>query len=139
MVDRAADAIEPIATSAVAPPAGHYSQGVSWRDLVFISGQLGQRPDGAHTADAPFETQARQALANLLAVLAEAGCGPDDVLEVTAYVVGIENWPPFNRIYAEQFGQARPARAIVPVPALHHGYLVEVRAIGRRPATPQRP
>ena len=122
-----------IATDAVPEPAGHYAQATAWRDLVFVSGQLGPRPDGSHTHDRPFEEQARQALANVLAILAEAGCGPERVLKVTAYLVGVENWPTFNRIYAEAFGEARPARAVVPVPGLHHGYLVEIEAIAARP------
>ncbi len=125
--------IERIAATAVPAPAGHYSQGTAWRDLVFVSGQLGQRPDGSHTAELAFEDQARQAIANLLAILDQAGCGPGDVLKVTAFLVGVENWPEFNRIYAELFGPWRPARSVVPVPGLHHGYLIEIEAIGRRP------
>jgi reactive intermediate/imine deaminase len=126
------DPIERIATTAVPAPAGHYSQATAWRDLVFVSGQLATRSDGTHTADQPFEVQARQALANVLTILAEAGCGPAQVLRVTAYIAGVENWPAFNRIYAEVFGEAKPARTVVPVPELHHGYLVEVEAIAVR-------
>ncbi|MGF7151014.1 reactive intermediate/imine deaminase [Sphingomonas zeicaulis] len=126
------DPIDRIATPAVPAPAGHYAQAAAWRDLVFVSGQLGPRSDGTHTADQPFEVQVRQALTNLLAILAEAGSGPDRVLRVTAYIVGVDNWPAFNRIYAEMFGAAKPARTVVPVPELHHGYLVEVDAIGVR-------
>ena len=127
------EAIEHIATSSVPTPAGHYSQGIACRDLVFVSGQLGQRQDGSHTFDRSFEEQVRQSIANLQAILAEAGCGLDDILKVTVYLVGVENWPDFNRIYAEIFGASRPARSVVPVPGLHHGYLVEIEAIGRRP------
>lgn len=126
------DPIERIATAAVPAPAGHYAQATAWRDLVFVSGQLAPRSDGTPTADQPFEVQVRQALANLFAILGEAGSGPDRVLRVTAYIVGVENWPAFNRIYAEMFGDAKPARTVVPVPELHHGYLVEVDAIGVR-------
>lgn len=121
-----------LATRDAATPAGHYSQGVAWGDLVFVSGQLGARPDGSHTADQPFEVQARQALASLLAILAEAGSGPERILRVTAYIVGVAHWPEFNRIYAEVMGGAKPARTVVPVPELHHGYLVEVEAIAVR-------
>lgn len=81
--------IERIATDAVPPPAGHYSQETSWGELVFVSGQLGRRPDGSHTADQPFEVQAGQALDNLLAILREARCGPEQVLRVTAYIAGV--------------------------------------------------
>ncbi len=59
--------------------------GASWS---FVSGQLGQRPDGSHTADQPFEVQVRQALDNLLAILRQAGCGPERVLRVTVSHLG---------------------------------------------------
>ncbi len=103
------------------PPApfGHYIQATAWGGLVHVSGQLGARPDGSHTADRPFEEQARQALANLLAILDAAGSRPDRVLKVTAYIVGVEHWPEFNRLFAEAFGAARtgPRRGTDPVPA----------------------
>jgi 2-iminobutanoate/2-iminopropanoate deaminase len=132
--ERMPDKVEQITAQAVAAPAGHYSHATAWRDLVFVSGQLGQRPDGGHTAGETLEVQARQALANMMAILAEAGCDASHLLKVTVYLVGVENWPAFNRIYAEVFGAAKPARAIVPVPALHHGYLVEVEAVAHRPS-----
>ena len=124
--------IDRIAVPGHAPPAGHYSPAVAWRDLVFVSGQLPVRADGTHTADQPFEAQARQVLANLFAALAAAGSSPERVLKVTVYIVGIGHWPEFNRLYAEAFGEAKPARAVVPVPELHHGYLVEVEAVAAR-------
>lgn len=125
-------ALETILSPEVPVPAGHYSQAVAYKDLVFVSGQLAPRRDGSHTADQPFAVQARQALANLLAILAAAGCGPQDVVKVTAYLVGGGNWPEFNRIYAEAFGAHRPARSVVPVPELHYGYLIEIEAIAVR-------
>jgi 2-iminobutanoate/2-iminopropanoate deaminase len=127
-----ADKIIRIATDDAPPPAGHYAQATAWRDLVFASGQLGVRSDGQHMVGESFEVQARQALSNLLAVLAAAECGPEQVLRVTAYIVGVENWPAFNRVYAELMGDARPARTVVPVPGLHHGYLLEVDAVAAR-------
>ena len=121
--------IEP---TGAAPPGGHYSHGVGYGDLLFVSGQLGIRQDGSHTADDDFEVQARQALQNMLAVLDAAGSGPQDVLKVTVYIVDVANWPRLNKAYAEVMGDARPARAVVPVPALHYGYLVEIDAIAVR-------
>lgn len=121
--------IEPIIVPGGAAPAGHYSAGVRHGGLVYVSGQLGVRPDGSHTAAEPFEVQVRAALDNVLRVLAAAGLEPADVIKVTAYIVGVENWPRFNAIYAEVMGDAKPARAVVPVPELHYGYLIELEAI----------
>ena len=125
-------AIETIVTDAAPTPAGHYAQATASGDLLFVAGQLPVRPDGTHLADAPFEEQARQVLANLLAIVRAGGSGPERVLKVNVYIAGIEHWPAFNRVYAELFGEAKPARAVVPVPDLHHGYLVEVDAIAAR-------
>lgn len=119
---------------ALAPPGGHYRHAVCHGDLVFVSGQLGARPDGTHTANLPFEDQVRQALANLRAALASAGADLDGVLKLTAYIVDVAHWPRFNAVYAEVMGEARPARTVVPVPELHYGYLVELDAFALRRA-----
>jgi reactive intermediate/imine deaminase len=118
-----------VTTNELAPPGGHYSHAVRLGDLVFVSGQLGIRPDGSHTAHLPFEDQVHQALENLLTALRAAGATPADVLKVTAYIVDVERWPRFNALYADVMGNARPARTVVPVPKLHYGYLIEVDAI----------
>lgn len=126
----------PVALPGAQPPGGHYSPAVTYGGLIYVSGQLGVRPDGRHTADLPFEDQVRQTLANLLAVLAASGASPQHLVKVTAYLVGVENWPRFNAIYAEVMGAARPARSVVPVPELHYGYLLEIDAVAAAPEQP---
>jgi reactive intermediate/imine deaminase len=110
-------------------PAGHYVQAKIAGQHVYISGQLPIRPDGAPLDTDAFETQAEQAIDNMLAILKAAGGTPADLVRVTAYIVGVSNWPRFNQIYARKLGDARPARTVVPVPELHYGYLVEIDAI----------
>lgn len=130
----AIDAKEPIIQVAVpgaAAPAGHYSPAVRHGGLVYVSGQLPIGPGGIHRPNASLEAQAGQVIDNLFEVLFAAGCTGDDLLKVTVYIVGVENWAAFNALYAERLGSARPARAIVPVPELHHGYLLEIDAIAR--------
>ncbi len=121
--------IRPVSTDAAPTPAGHYSQAVRAGDALYISGQLPILADGTRLTGRPVEEQARAALSNLLAILAAAGGNPGDLVRVTAYIVGVENWPLFNTVYAEMMGEARPARTVVPVPELHHGVLVEVDGI----------
>jgi enamine deaminase RidA (YjgF/YER057c/UK114 family) len=123
--------IELIHTCNAAPPGGHYAQAVVHAGVVHVSGQLPVHADGGHSADRPFTVQAGIALGNLAAIHAAAGCGLEDLLSVTVYLVGIEHWPAFDRLYAGFLGEHRPARAIVPVPALHHGYLIEIQAQAR--------
>jgi reactive intermediate/imine deaminase len=127
----AGNAIQPIQTAQAAPAGGHYAQAVRYQDTLYISGQLPVRADGSHSAGEPFEVQVAIALGNLLAILDAAGGSVDDLVKVTVYLVGVEHWPGFNTLYAEALGAHRPARAVVPVPELHHGYLVEIEAIAR--------
>lgn len=126
-------AVTPIQTDRSPTPAGHYAQAVVAQGQVYISGQLPIRPDGRPLDDDGFESQARQAIQNLLAILQAAGCTPQHLVKVTVYLVGIAHWPRFNAVYASMLGEARPARSVVPVPELHHGYLVEIDAVAVRP------
>ncbi|HEX6703200.1 MAG TPA: RidA family protein [Albitalea sp.] len=121
-----------VLTDLAPKPAGHYSQAVVSGAHVFISGQLPIRPDGRALDDDGFEAQARQAIQNLLEVVRAAGSSPQQLVKVTAYIVGIANWPRFNAVYASMLGDACPARSVVPVPELHYGYLVEIDAIAVR-------
>jgi 2-iminobutanoate/2-iminopropanoate deaminase len=118
----------PIQPAGMPVPLGHYVPGMTGAGLLFVSGQL-PGPGDAETVSAPFAEQARRAIEAMLAVVEAAGKGPADIVKVTVYLVGIDNWSSFNTIYAALLGDARPARAIVPVPALHHGYLLEIEAV----------
>ena len=112
-----------------ASPRAHYGPALGHAGPVFTSGQLPFLPDGSHGADRPFDEQARQVLDNLDRVLTAAGTSRERVLHVTAFLVGIDHWDAFNRVYAEFFGEWRPTRTVVPVPNLHFGYLLEIEAI----------
>jgi 2-iminobutanoate/2-iminopropanoate deaminase len=113
----------------LAAPGGHYSHAVVAAGLVFVSGQLPITPSGEKLNQCSFDDQARQVLANVAAALAAAGTGIAKLVQVRVYVTDIAHWPAFNAIYAEWAGDSRPARAVVPVPMLHHGFLIEVEAV----------
>ena len=121
--------ILPISPLNLAAPGGHYSHAVVAGGLVFISGQLPIAPDGGKLNAAGFDVQARQVLANVEAALMAAGSSVAQLVQVRVYVTDIAHWPAFNAIYAEWAGDSRPARAVVPVPLLHHGFLIEVEAV----------
>ncbi len=110
-------------------PGGHYAFATVHDGLVFTAGHLPVADGGHALAKADFETQVRQTFRNLFDTLAAAGAGPQDVLRVTVFIVGMAHWAPFNALFAGMFGDHRPARTVVPVPELHYGYLVEVEAI----------
>lgn len=110
-------------------PGGHYSHAAAGAGLVFIAGQLPITPDGRKLGGEPFEAQARQVLANVQAALEAAGTSVSQLLQVRVYLTDIDQWGAFNTIYAEWAGAHRPARAVVPVPALHFGLMIEVEAV----------
>lgn len=114
----------PVAAPDVPAPKGHYVHATEVDGLLYVSGQL---PVG--TADMDFEAQVRSAMQSVLSIVATAGGSKAGIAKVTAYIVGIDNWGEFNRIYAEMMGEAKPARAIVPVPELHYGYKIEIEAV----------
>jgi 2-iminobutanoate/2-iminopropanoate deaminase len=113
-------------------PAGHYSQAVEAKGLVFVSGILPAA--GIDPALHGLDAQCASVFAQCEQVLRAAGCGFGDVVQCTAYLVGVEHWPAFNQLYARAFGAHKPARAVVPVPALHHGFLVELQVVAAKPA-----
>lgn len=110
-------------------PAGHYSHAVAAGGFVFVSGQLPIPPDGSKDPRMPFAQQVRITLENVESALAAASAALRDVVKVTAYLTSEEHWAEFNRVYAEVFGEHRPARAVVPVGPLHYGFLVEIEAV----------
>jgi 2-iminobutanoate/2-iminopropanoate deaminase len=118
-----------ISTSSAPRPAGHYVQAIERDGIVYVSGQLPVRSDGTHQCDLAFKDQVWAVLSNLRAILDEAGGVPGGLMRTTAYIVGVENWPVFDEVYAEFFTGERAARTVVPVPELHYGYLVEMDAI----------
>jgi len=115
-------------------PAGHYAQAVIHGETVYVAGQLPVRPHTGECCTGDIEAQTEQVLHNLAAVLAAAGSGLDQVLKTTVYITDIGLWDRVNDVYGRVFGDHRPARAVVPVPELHHGFLVEIEAVAVRRA-----
>jgi 2-iminobutanoate/2-iminopropanoate deaminase len=115
--------------STMAKPGGHYSHAVTANGCVYVSGQLPIAPDGTRLNDAPFEKQAKQVLDNVAAALRGAGSDVSRLVQVRVYVTDIDSWPAFNTLYAACAGDARPARAVVPVPTLHYGFKIEIEAV----------
>ena len=121
-----------VETSYAPRPAGHYSQAVVHGGLVFVAGQLPIDPAGTRPAG-DVEEQTEQTLRNVEAILRAAGTTLDRLLSVTVYVADIALWPRVNAAYARVLGAHRPARAVVPVKELHHGWLVEIQAVAALP------
>lgn len=119
-----------VITSANAPAAlGPYSQAIKAGNTLYISGQLGLDPATGNFAKDDAAGQARQSLANLCAILKEAGATPANVVKTTVFLVDMKDFGPVNEVYAEVFKDQPPARSCFAVAALPKGGKVEIEAI----------
>jgi reactive intermediate/imine deaminase len=121
----------PIRTDNAPAPVGPYNQAVQAAGLLFCSGQIALDPrSGEMVGGGDVEEETRQVLANLQAVLAAAGSGPDRVVRTTVFLADLADFARVNAIYAEVFGRGiPPARACVEVAALPKGARVEIDCI----------
>lgn len=121
--------IKEISTPQAPAAIGPYSQAVAAGDYLFFSGQIPLDPDTGEMVGRDVETQTRQVLKNIAAVLAAAGLASDRVVKTTVYLADLQDFAVVNRVYGEYFGIAAPARATVQVAALPKGALVEIEGI----------
>ncbi len=118
-------------TDAAPAAIGPYAQAVSCNGLLFTSGQIGLDPKTGALVEGGFEAEARQVLANLRAVLAQAGLGFEDVLKATVFITDFADFSQLNVLYGEAMGKHRPARSTVQVAALPKGARVEIDLVAR--------
>ena len=105
-----------------------FSSAVRVGDILFLSGQIGDRPDG--TKPDGIEAQARQAMDNISGVLKGQGLGWGDVFKCTVMLDNIAEWAAFNRVYVTYFPDGKfPARSAFGADGLAHGALVEVECL----------
>lgn len=109
---------------------GPYSQATIVDGLVFTTGQIPARGGGLETVPDDFASQARVTLENLRTLLEQAGSDLASVVKVNAYLTSTEQLEPFNRVYAEIFGEVRPSRTTACVAAFW-GVDLEVEAVAR--------
>jgi len=121
--------IKSVLTPNAPAPGGHYSQAVVHNGLVYVSGQLPIDPKTGEKKLGSIEEQTEQTLNNVRAILQAAGGDLNRVLKMTIYISEISLWGKVNEVYARVMGDHRPARAVVPVKDLHHGFQIEIEAI----------
>lgn len=114
-------------------PKVHYSRAARVGDLLFLSGQLPLDETGTPRTDLDLEGQAELVFTNLDRVLAAAGAPRDALAQVRVYVTDVELWPRVDAVYRAWLGDHRPARCVVPVPALHWDSLLETEAVAHVP------
>lgn len=123
--------IEIIRTEAAPAPGGAYSQAIRANRIVATAGQVGIDPV---TGEVPagVREQTRLVLSNLKAILEASGTDLQHVIKATCFLAEIADFSEFNKVYAEFFGDHRPARSTIGV-ALAGGFLVEVEVLAVLP------
>ena len=113
-----------------APAAiGPYSQGIIANGFLFTAGQIALDPATGQVVGGDVVAQTERVLANLQAILAEAGATWKDVVKTTVFLQDMSDFPRVNEVYARVMGEARPARSTVAVAGLPRGVMVEIEAV----------
>lgn len=118
-----------VATDQAPAAIGPYSQAVKSNGLLYTSGQIPLDPATGNLVEGDFESQVRRVFMNLAAVLKEGGTGFDRVLKATVYLTDLGDFQTLNTVYAEYFGNHKPARTTVGVAQLPRGANVEIDLI----------
>jgi 2-iminobutanoate/2-iminopropanoate deaminase len=118
-----------ISTEKAPRAIGPYSQAVRAGGVLYASGQIPIDPATGELIAGDFEAQARRVFANLAAVLAAAGTDFRHVVKATVYLTNLTDFQTLNLIYAEYFGDHKPARSTVGVAQLPKGATVEIDVI----------
>ncbi|KAI1791967.1 translation initiation inhibitor [Ganoderma leucocontextum] len=118
-----------VSTSNAPAAVGPYNQAIKVGDLLFCSGSLGLDPSTGKLVEGGVEAQAKKALENLKAVVEAGGGELGKVVKTTVFLHNMDDFKAVNAIYAEVFGNHRPARSAVQVARLPLDALFEIEAI----------
>jgi 2-iminobutanoate/2-iminopropanoate deaminase len=120
-----------ISTAGAPGAVGPYSQGIVADGLLFTAGQAALDPTSGALVEGGIEPETERVMSNLTAVLDAAGCGWDDVLKSTIFLVDMDDFVKVNAIYGRFVSDPPPARSTVGVAALPKGARVEIEVIAR--------
>jgi len=127
--------MERIHPPGAAPPRGPYSPAVRAGDTIYVSGQVPIDPVSGETIKGGVQAETRQVLTNIRNILAGCGATLADVVRCAVYLTDATDFKAMNEVYAEFFGEAKPARTTIVVAALPLlGAKVEIDAIAYQPS-----
>lgn len=119
-----------IQTSKAPPPIGPYNQAVIANNTLYISGQIAINPENGELVTSDIETETRQVMENLKAILTEAGLTFENVLKASVFVKDMHNFSRINAIYSQYFNEdTAPARELVEVVNLPRFVNIEISMI----------
>jgi len=103
---------------------------IATEQFVFVTGQVGSRPDGTYPDD--IAEQTRVTLDKMAALLDAAGGSMGDVVKTTVFITDLGNFPAMNAVYTTYFPHEPPARSTIGCTLVDAGALVEIEAIAIR-------
>lgn len=109
------------------------SDGVRHGNLFFLSGQIGLIPGSGKLLSGGMKAETKQALDNIKMILESRSSSMQDLIQCTAYLIDINEWPSFNEIYQGYFKLRYPARTVVGVSQLPLQARVELQCISATP------
>ena len=118
-----------ISTDRAPQALGPYSQAIRANGFIFCSGQIPIDPAAGAVTATTAADQARQAITNLQKVLEAAGSGLDKVVKTTVFLGDMNDFAAVNVVYAELFGDTKPARSCVQAARLPKDVKIEIEAI----------
>jgi 2-iminobutanoate/2-iminopropanoate deaminase len=118
-----------ISTQGAPRAIGPYSQGITANGFLFTAGQVGFDPASGELVDGGIAEQTHRVLQNIRAILRAGGTDVDHVVKTTVFLVDMADFGLMNEVYAEFFGDHRPARSTVAVASLPRGARVEIEAV----------
>ena len=120
-----------ISTDRAPKALGPYSQAIRANGFIFCSGQIPIDPAAGAVVATTAADQARQAITNLRHVLEAAGSGLDKVVKTTVFISDRNDFAVVNGVYAELFGDTKPARSCVQAAPLPKDVKIEIEAIAQ--------
>ena len=115
-------------TDKAAVTGGPYSQAIIHNGIIYVSGVGAVDPQTNEFKLGSIEEEAQLGLENLRIILEEAGSSLNNVLTVTVYLLGIEEYARFNAVYVKYFKENRPARTCIQAGSLPFNTRVEITA-----------
>jgi 2-iminobutanoate/2-iminopropanoate deaminase len=116
-----------------APAAvGPYSQGYQAGGFIYVSGQVPINPATGEAVKDDIVAAAKQSLSNCKGIIEEAGATLEDVVKVEIFLTNMGDFGKVNEVYADFFGDHKPARACVEVAGLPLGVDIEIQMIAHK-------
>jgi 2-iminobutanoate/2-iminopropanoate deaminase len=118
-----------VSTPHAPKPIGPYSQAVIAGGFLFVSGQIPLDPATGEIVSGEIDKQTEQVMKNVVAILKEAGMGPENVVRTTVFLTDLADFPRMNEVYARYFAKEPPARSTVQVSGLPMGARLEIDVV----------